>query len=81
MAVRPVLALLPPQARLRCPLHPVRHFLERLVTFLNVLTVVSNAYSVANVFATLTLIATMYPIYRWLKDRAAALLPHSVIVI
>jgi hypothetical protein len=39
------------------------------VVFLNIFAVVRNAYSLANVFAALTLIVAMYPMYRWLKDR------------
>jgi hypothetical protein len=45
MAVRPVQALLPPSKNFA-----VLYIL--FVTFLNVVTIVRNAYSVANVFAT-----------------------------
>jgi hypothetical protein len=52
-----------------------------LVTFLNIFAVVRNAYSLANVFATLALIVAMYPMYRWLKDkRETELLPFFPIV-
>jgi hypothetical protein len=40
-----------------------------LIAFLNFLAVVRNAYDLATLFASLTLIVAMYPMYRWLKDR------------
>jgi hypothetical protein len=52
-----------PQARRFAVLYIV------FVVFLNIFAVLRNAYSLANVFAALTLIVAMYPMYRWLKDR------------
>ena len=56
-------AIAPLQARRFAVLYAV------LVAFLNGLAVVRNAYDLATVFASLTLIVAMYPMYRWLKDR------------